>query len=544
MANRFAEKFQAGFGIGQGLADAYERARLREELKAANALAPEQQTLGLNAPNAGAVPTGYEDYITVDTQTGKYVPIADANVNPELRAQQGIMAERFNAPTAFAGERTTYSLGGLSQEKPFTSDQIAQARMERKADIYSNYGKEDVAEQLRTNALARKASSLQIKKLQNEVDDADAFRSDLKSATTMLSSAASVATQAKQLLQSGDREGAARLMAEWRTKNVPDDKQIRVNENGLLEGSRDGGKTWVQASADKGNVYNPNVVETMLGDISASADEHLNRIMFKHAKSPEALSAMIESTKKLAMQSETIAESKRQFGLTYAQKGDELSVTREYYKSKIANDKEELRLKGLLIPSEIEKNLGVGAHYRTANALQDYQLTNLKNFDTEKNAIIKDLDAGKISQDEAQRRLNISGMKFGGKLTETKPLTSTALKDIEEIAANRYTDWAKMPEAKKEEVRSGLKAELGFGSTAAPVDYLSTATKDKGATVTNTGIQNKPAPMVKYSDYDIKNMGIRQAQALYDQIKSKPVQTLDDTATLANIRALQPNIQF
>lgn len=538
MANQFANKFQQGLTIGQGLMDAYEKAQMRKELKEANALQQEQQTLGVNAPEAGAVPTGYEGYLTRDTQTGAFRPIANAETNPEEFAQQGVMAERFNAPGAFAGEKTSYSLGGATRETPFSPEDIANARMERKADIYSNYGREDLAEQMRTNALARKSAALQIKKLQSEVDDAAEFKKDMGLATTMMRSAADVAGQAKQLMDSGDREGAARLIADWRSKNVPDDKLIRVNENGLLEGSKDGGKTWVQAAGTVGNVYNPKVVENMLSEVTNSADEHLNRIMFKHAKSPEALSQMLTATKELAIREKTLDENKRQFGITTGLTERKIGIEERQGDEKIRLIDKELAQKGLLIPSEIQKNLGIGAHYRTANALQDYQLNNIRNFDAEKNAIIKDLDSGKIDKKTAQEKLNMAGLKYGGKISESKEITSTALKDIEEIAGNRHTDWAKMPEAKKAEIRAGIKAELGYGSGTAPVDYMSVVSADKGAA------PNAPAPSKGLTPVQGGTLEKRQqAKALLDFAKGesditglvrsdKGVKAIQDAATL------------
>lgn len=508
MANRFAEKFQQGLTMGQGLMDTYEKAKMRKELREANALQQEQQQLGLNPPTEGAVPTGYEDYIARDTQTGAFRPVANIETNPEEYARQGVMAERFNAPNAFAGQKTSYSLGGVTRDTAFSPEEVATARMERKADIYSNYGREDLAEQMRSNALARQSAALQIKKLQSEVDDTAAFKKDLASATSMANSAATVAREAQNLLKSGDREGAARLITDWRSKNVPDDRMMRVNENGLLEGSQDGGKTWVQAAAVKGNVYNPDVVENMISDIRNSTEEHLNRIMFKHAKTPEALSQMINATKELALRGETLAENRRQFGETMGYKHEELAFTKENAAAKIDLAERELKQKGLLIPSEIQRNLGVGAHYRTANALQDYQLRNLQAFDAEKNTIIADLDANKITKEQAQEKLNMAGMKFGGKLTEQKPITSTALKDIEEVAQSRYPDWNKMKPAVQAELRSGIKAELGYGSTPAQTDYLASATKDKGGAAPvqrNGSLQTRQveAPRIDTSNWSL-----------------------------------------
>jgi hypothetical protein len=511
-------------------------------------MAPAQQTLGVNAPAAGAVPTGYENYIQAG-DNGQFIPKQDANLDQAGLEQRQVIASRFNQPTAFAGEKTMYSMGGLTQEKPFSADDIAQARIDSKADIYSNYGREELAEQMKSNSLARKASSLQIKKLQADVDDQAAFRTDLKAATGMLGSASTVASQAQELLKAGDREGAAKLVTDWRTKNVPDAKQIRVNENGLLEGSQDGGKTWVQASADKGNVYNPNVVENMINDISSSADEHLNRLMFRHAKSPEALSAMIASTKELTLKNKAFEEGNKQFEKTYGLKNRELDVSEKQGAEKIKLMGDELKQKGLLIPSEIQKNLGIASHYRTANNLQDYQLNSIKSFDAEKTTIIKDLDAKKIDLPEAQRRLNLAGMKYGGKVPETKTMTSTDLKNITEMAMNT-PGYDKMPPAKQEEVKQGLAAQLGFASAPVVPNYLDVVGADKGAPAAIPtpaapgGVQPRGGPTVRYSDYDIKNMGLRQAQSLYNQISSKPVQSLEDSSMLRTIRELQPNLQF
>lgn len=517
MANRFAEKFQAGLQMGQGMMDTFEKAQMRKELKEANALNQEQQQLGLNAPVEGAVPTGYENYLARDTQTGGFRPIADQETNPEAYAQQGIMAERFNAPNAFAGQKTSYSLGGVTRDTAFSPEEVANARMERKADIYSNYGREDLAEQMRTNALARQSAALQIKKLQGEVDDAAEFKKDLKSATEMTNSAAGVAGQAKKLLDAGDREGAARILADWRTNNVPDDKMIRINENGLLEGSKDGGKTWVQASADRGNVYNPGVVENMLGEVKSSADEHLTRIMFKHAKNPEALSQMITATKELALRGETLAENKRQFGETMGFKEKELEVHKDYFQGKLAVDREEARLRGLLVPAQIAQLYASADRYKTENAKDNFALKQLQGYETEKQAIFKDLDAGRITKDVAQERLNMASSKYGGaKLTEAKPLTAAALKDIEEVVVARNPNFAKEKPEVQAELRNRVKAELGYGSGAAPTDYMATATGDKGGNLSQPQQSGGLQP-VKGGTLDRR----QQAQSLLNLAKAE-----------------------
>lgn len=482
MANRFWEKFNQGLETGTRIWDADSKRRMQQELIAANKMAPEQSTVGVAAPQAGQVPTGYEDYIQARPEGGFMARSAEG-LTPEQVQQRSVIAERFSAPTAFTTPQTSYSLGGVTRDTAFAPEDIAQARMQKKAEIYSNYGREDLAEQMQTNALARQAAALNIKKLQTEVDDQAAFRKDIQSATDMMRSAADVAAESKRLLDSGDREGAARLVVDWRSKNVPDSKLMRVNDNGILEGSRDGGKTWVQAASDVGNVYNPQVVENLLSGVASSADEHLNRIMFKHARTPEALASMINATKDLAMKEKQFGEGVRQFDKTFGLKQDELKTTTDYYNARIGLMRDELKQKGLLIPSEIAKNFSAASSNNTANEINSFNLQQLKGFANEKNKIIDDLDSGKIDKNTAQQRLNMAAFKFGGKLTESKEMTTTQYKDLMEVVANKTAGFEKLaPEVQNELVQREWNTMQGIqgGSSAGGLDYNSVVMNDKG----------------------------------------------------------------
>lgn len=491
-----AQKFQQGFLMGQAIVDAMEQKKMRDELRAANAMTPEQQQLGLNAPAQGQVPTGYEDYIQAG-EGGKFVPKQTEGLDEAGLQQRQVIAERFNAPTAFAGEKTMYTLGGLTRATPFTPDEVAQARMERKADIYSGYGKEDVAEQLRTNAMARKLSGLQIRGIEDKLNSDKEFKEKWKTMTEHTDKALNAVDEADVLFQNGNTAAATEKLIEWRN-SLGRGGIGRVNpESGIIERSTDGGKSWEQSNKGvEANAYNPRVYEKLKGEIKNSLNDQAFQVFGSGANREEILQLMKFMQDK-AVSDRNYYQSERQFDKTFGLKTEELQISKEQGERKLDLMDKELKQKGLLIPSEIFKNMGVGRHYGTANELQDFQLKQLKDFTAEKDSIIKDLDSGKIDKRVAQERLNMAGLKYGGKLAEPKQITSTALKDIEEVAMNRYPDWNKMPEAKKQEVRAGLKAEMGFGTQdQGTVDYLGIASKDKGnAPGGNTGLRPAATPL-------------------------------------------------
>jgi hypothetical protein len=235
MADFRAQKFQQGFLMGQSIADALERKQMRDELKAANALTPEQQTLGVNAPAAGAVPTGYEDYIQAG-EGGKFVPRQTEGLDEAGLQQRQVIADRFNQPNAFAGEKTMYTLGGLTREQAFSPAEVAQARLERKADIYSNYGKEDVAENLRTAGLQRRLLTSQAEKADREARIA-AEREQLsqeyvnnKRALELGSKSIISAIETGQMTA----EDGAKLLRDFYNHNVPNDMTLTIADNKIL----------------------------------------------------------------------------------------------------------------------------------------------------------------------------------------------------------------------------------------------------------------------------------------------------------------------
>ena len=293
MANRFWDKFNQGLETGTKIWNADSERRMRAEIAAANAMKPEAQSLGVNAPAAGQVPVGYENYIQAN-EGGGFIPRQEEGLAPDQLSQRQTMAERFSAPNAFAGEKTQYTLGGTTQPTAFTPDDIARARMENKANIYSNYGKEDLAETMRTNALARESAGLQIKKMKTDLTADENFKRDQEIFATESSKALQAADAANQLLQQGDRVGAARVIADFRT-GINDNRLMRITEDGRVEGSENGGKTWKVAEGF--DLNRPGTVEGMLGQLKNTIDERGKSLLGKHVKTTTELMKLIELNK-------------------------------------------------------------------------------------------------------------------------------------------------------------------------------------------------------------------------------------------------------
>lgn len=489
MANRFWEKFNQGLETGNKIWEADAKRRMQADIAAANKMSPEMQSVGLQAPQAGQVPTGYEEYIQARPEGG-FAPVVGEGIAPEQLEQRRVIAERFSAPTAFQGVRNSYTLGDTSRETEFTPDDVAQARMQRKAQIYSDYGREDLAEQMQTNALARKASSLQIQKMQADVDDQAAFRKDLAKASELARSAVGVASQAQQLIEAGDKEGAARLILDWRSNNVPDKKMMRLNDSGIIEGSADGGKTWMVAKGTAGNVYNPQVVENLLGEIKNSADEHISRLMFTHVKTPEALSQMINASKELALKEAALQQNENQFTRTFGLESRKADNDRDYKQGVLGVSRDELRLKEKELPSKIAENYrranssGATTSYYNALAGEKNMSTGLaKQFQEERGKVIQDLEDNKITPLEADRQLNRLGMKYGGQIKELKQMTAKDYNELVMGLQNTNPNFDKLEKPVQDKLISEewqrIQALSGNGVPPQPFPYVDIAKSEK-----------------------------------------------------------------
>jgi hypothetical protein len=237
MANRFAEKFQAGLMMGQGLMDTFEKAKLKRDLAEAGKLTPEQQTLGVNAPAQGQVPQGYEQYIQAG-EGGGFAPKMEEGLTPEQVSQRQTIASSFSQPGAFQGAKTSYSLGGLSQEKAFTPEDVTAARRRAMADVYTKYGDVDRADMVMERADQAKMRGMQMKELEATAAIRDRQRANAEEYANVKRNLEIGSKSITDAVNAGKMpaEEGAKLLQDFYNHNVPNGFNLEIAD----------GKMWHQ----------------------------------------------------------------------------------------------------------------------------------------------------------------------------------------------------------------------------------------------------------------------------------------------------------
>jgi hypothetical protein len=353
MAYRGLEKFEQAYNMGSKIWNADAERRMRKDLADAGRLTPEQQTLGVNAPAQGQVPVGYENYIQAG-EGGSFVPREEAGLDQAGLEQRRSIASSFNQPGAFTGERTTYNVGGLTQDKAFSPAELMSARRQAMGDVYTKYGMPEKADEMTLRGMQAEAAGLQIRKSKGELERDEKWRARQSDIGKVYREAASTASMMKELIDQGDYEAAARVGVKFRSKDVGDSKQIRINESGILEGSMDGGKTWSQAAGTKGNVYNPEVVKNMLGQIKNSADEYVSSSLQEFATDPGQLASIMNAAKDQAFRQTQLEQQDRQFGITTGLDREKIVMSQKALDETIRNNKSTEVLKRLEIGQNAE----------------------------------------------------------------------------------------------------------------------------------------------------------------------------------------------
>lgn len=471
MANRFWEQFNQGLSTGQKIWEADADRRLRKELADAARVAPSQQTLGVNAPAAGAVPVGYEDYIQAQ-QGGGFAPREATGLTPADMEQRRVIAERFNQPTAFQGEQTSYSLGGLTQDRPFTRDEVVGTRRRNMADIYARAGDVEKSEAMMERAdqaelrgiqlnEAKRLAGIEAKK-QDLLEEQANVRRNLKVGTDSI-------FEQMRLGNLSEMEGA-KLVQDFYNNNIPNGFNLEIADN----------KMWHQDPKDPNkkvgvDITRKNVMEAFK-DLPSILDKAYDDRM-------NALTGNLKGIRDAARADEALGIQQRGLGLQergVEQKDVEIKNAMELGQERLGLLKKELKLKELTIPSEIEKNRSQQAYANLSMDQIRQKMQKESKFDSEVSKITQDLEAGKLSPQEAQRKINMASVKLGGQLRETKSLTAADLKNIEETATLRYPNLSTMPIEKQQEIRDDIKSELGFSSGSGALDIVKVAAGDKG----------------------------------------------------------------
>lgn len=243
---------------------------LREELK------------GINSKGVDKTQIYSSDQIAELTDSAEK---AGGKWNEQAQAYQmpdGSMQAPTNVPTwengaykqngAAVTPKTQYSFdGGAARDTDYSADELKGLRMQSRADVYRNYGKDLEADQLEAAGLQRRASMQTLAKGDLEAEREKKWESYTTEASSLYGKYSEIDKQAEKLIKAGDTIGAARLLAQFRTDTIPDGRAVIINQDGVLTGVDNDGTT---RQSDK-NAYNPNVVASMRSDLKGSIDEYL-----------------------------------------------------------------------------------------------------------------------------------------------------------------------------------------------------------------------------------------------------------------------------
>lgn len=211
MRRNWMDSLAKGVDIGYKLGNMYQEGKMKRELKDANAL--DQQVDNTYSPEQQAKLS--DAYGPKEGE--KWVPATDSSQGYyESNSPAGVVTQRQVAsPTVSANgiytnpdgstvvPKASYSLGSVVRDKAFTPDEISTAKLNRKADIYSNYGNEQMAESMRGNALQRESLGLQNAKLKGDAETNAKWTEAVQQATTFSTKAHEAFTPTIKAVQDG-----------------------------------------------------------------------------------------------------------------------------------------------------------------------------------------------------------------------------------------------------------------------------------------------------------------------------------------------------
>lgn len=482
MANRFFEKFNQGLETGTKIWEADAKRRMQQELMEANKMAPEERTLGLTAPQPGQVPVGYENFIQARPEGG-FMPTAGEGLTPEQMQQRQVIAERFSAPTAFEGARTSYSLGGVTRDTAFTPEEVAQAKVQRKADIYSSAGREDLADQLQTNALARQASSLNIKDLQRKNKREDEFEVGRQEFSKVAESAIGTMEAIRNAQANGDVDAAAQAAVNWRN-SLAGPEMLRYDpRTKTFEASKDAGKTWKTSSSGVADVTNPKFFENLYNGINQSVDERGAKLL-KTGANREEFAKVIGMEKDEAFRKWQMGTKEREFNNVDRAYNEGV---RQFNQGLIsAKELENLKTARAFKLQELDNQGKLAAARETANS-KVYPNTFVPQGLTKSGVpVLLDTRTGQYKTGGGQllSDTELQGLQVNAKVSGEKALTPKDAETIQGIIMDRDPTFMKQPKAVQDELISrewkriqNLNAGGGEGSWTP--DYTGLASKDR-----------------------------------------------------------------
>lgn len=274
MAN-FGRSFAQGLNSGMALGEKWRERQMQNELKDANA--SDQQTDSSYTPEQIAALNesyGPKEGETWNAEMGGYQN-ADGGLRSVIGptvSNKGVYSD--NATGETTAPKTSYQLGNKTQDTAFTPDDIATHKLGLKADIYSNYGKEDQAEQMRSNALNRQVVGYQIADAKEKQEYTNEFKAFSKKSGEIHAAIGSAVSEYQSTV-ADDPLGATRKLASVYNKFVPDGKNVSVDDNGQFHIAGDDGSV----SSTTHNVFNPQVQAGLTKELQGAVDAHLDSAM-------------------------------------------------------------------------------------------------------------------------------------------------------------------------------------------------------------------------------------------------------------------------
>jgi hypothetical protein len=338
--------------------------------------------------------------------------------------------------------KAQFKLGNMTQDRAFTPEQVNEYKTNRYADVYAANGEVDKAMGLRNTAQQMKIGKVQ-----------------LDNAELMAKEAASV----RKLMDIQGKFATGEYTAADVMKNV-----IPITDKANGDGITHGYRQLEDGKIEVTEMRNDEIVGSKVVDVQEvlkRALKYASPTMFAQMTAQENSDRDFNQRKDQF--SKNFDWNKEAFAKNFDLAQNKMTQDREQYyagldqRGAIHND--EMQLRRAELASNDEYRRGIVSRYGSdgLNALQDYQLKQLQEYDAAKAGIIAELDAGKITDVEATRRIATLGMKYGA----ARPMQEPKDNKAQEVYLNFVKDNPDATPAQLEMMqrRLGLAPALQYG---------------------------------------------------------------------------------
>ena len=171
--------------------------------------------------------------------------------------------------------------------------------------IYTKYGNADKANDLQLRAGQLEGLQMQNEKTHSDLDAASAFKADQDHLFEVTQQARAADARARALLESGDKLGAARVIADFRSNVLQDPRTIDVADDGSVVGYENGKPVGVRSIND------PAVLNSLISGIKGSVDDYSTSILQKHLRTPAEVAQFNQQLWQRGMEQDRLGLAKR-----------------------------------------------------------------------------------------------------------------------------------------------------------------------------------------------------------------------------------------